>query len=63
LAGLAANSKSVTAQEALNLTLPVEYGDPVLIGDDRQIQLLGQAGARFQIERCGGACLNLKIRF
>jgi hypothetical protein len=47
-------------QEALNLTLPVEHGYPVLGGDDRQIQPLGQVGAWYQIERRDGACLNLK---
>jgi hypothetical protein len=33
-AGRRQSSEAVAAQEALNLPLPVEHGDPVLPGDD-----------------------------
>ena len=52
------SSKPVAAQESLNLTLFVEHGDPVLPGDDRQIQPLRRVGAWHQVARPDGICLN-----
>ena len=52
------SSKPVAAQESLNLPLFVEHGDPVLPGDDRQIQPLRHVGARQQVARRDCTRLN-----
>ena len=50
--------ESVAAQEALNLTLFVEHGDPVLPDDDWQLELQRQVGTRHQVAHRDSICLN-----